>query len=649
MPNLSQFYPTSVNQNNFVYTTGNQRISGLKDFALRPTVNGVPVVLYGEFCPEDNGGGGDGGTIENPQDVVYITGDQLIFGEKRFDNATNLEGARFLASGEGKYLEKYFYANLSSGNLEYSSPEHPNSIIFVNITESNIYSVYLPNTEYASEANYLKFVFESTPIPSGAFDQWYDSGDAEMLPASGSAGWNNYYASGLQINFYSNGIDASGNYSPAFELVSVFPVIDDSISFLFRDGNWVIADEKRNNEIPYHTHYIDDIIGFSGIDGNYIHLEKVYNHTFEDGLNILYTAPQERNSYINLTFNTSSPCYVDLAHPTGDVANGDRIILNVKTIVEQPERLIVRHTPFNDSGNYLSYTNLYNLPVPNLNDALEFWFQDPEWTLKASPGGNNIGGSGFGGGAGGSGCCSTIPFAGNRAVKRTSWPVNFNPQTNDVVTFLNKVFYPFTSATISLNSYNLKELGTTFSNVPFVGQIVQNDEVPNGISFLQFLRNGTPIHTITSPAFGSFNYQSIISINNTSILAAKVNINNDGDPTMIISSQTVEFEAPMYYGAGNADLTESQIKLVLTKELERKTNKTRSFNANNQKLYIVVPIGWGLFTSIRDANNFENIAGWSFRIQEFTLADGITKQNYYIWETNNLVFDVNNYSLTFNF
>lgn len=644
MIDLSQFYPTSINQNNFVYATGDQRISGQKDFAIRPTVNGAPVVLYGEFCPEDN----NNGPGVAPDDVVFITGDQAVFGQKQFENATNLEGAKFLASGEGKFLEKYFDVNLSSDNLDYYSPAYPNSIVFLKISESNTYSIYLPDTEYVAEGNFIKYVFEETPTISSEFGQWYDSGDAEFLPSSGDYDNTYYVNSGLAIDFYSNGFDASGNYESSFKLTSIYPAKNDNISFIFRDGYWMIENEK-NNEVPPHLHDIQDIIGLSGIiDGEYIHLEKVYHHTFTDGLDILFKAPYEKNTYANLTFNTASPCYVDLPNPTGDVSNGDRIIINVKTIIQQSERLIIRHNPFDGNGNYLSYTNIYNLPIPNVNDSLEFWFQSPEWTLKSSPGGNNIGGSGsFGGG--GSGCCETIPFVGSRVIKRVDWPLNFNPQANDVTTFLNRVFYPFTPATISLNSYTLKELGTTFSNIPYTGNITQNDEVPNGITSLQFLRNGTVIHTIPSPTFGSFNYQSSISLNTTSTLAARVNTNNDGSPTQIVASQTVDFEAPMYFGAGAPGMEELQIKAVLTKQLERRSDKVRTFNADNQKLYIVIPITWGLFTSIKDPSNFENIAGWSSRIREFTLANGVTKQNYYIWETNNLVFNVNNYNLTFIF
>ena len=649
MIDLSQFYPTSINQNNFVYATGDQRISGQKDFAVRPTVNGSPVVLYGEFCPGDNDGGGGSVTISG-ENIVYVTGDQAIYDQKLFENATNLEGSKFLASGEGKFLEKFFDVSLSSDSTDYYAPGYPNSIIYLKITGSDIYSVYLPDTNYVAEGNFIKFLFEEMPLPPPELSQFYYSGDGDFLPRSGSFNINNYYASGLEVDFYSNGLDPDGNEQSSFKLTSVYPVTNDSISFLFRNGAWTIDKEERVNEVPYHLHEIEDIIGLSGVfDGNYINLEKVYHHTFRDGLNILFKSPYERNTYANLTFETASPCYVDLPNPTGNVLDGDRIILNVKTIIQQSERLIIRHNPFDGNGNYLPYISLYNLPIPNVNDALEFWFQSPEWTLKSSPGGNSVGGSGsFGGG--GSGCCPTIPFVGNRIIKRINWPLNFNPQAGDVTTFLNRVFYPFTPATINLNSYDLKELGTTFSNVRYVGDIVQNDEVPNGITSLQFLRNGSVIHTIANPTFGSFDYQSSVSLNTNSTLAVRVNTNNDGSPTQIIASQAVDFEPPMYFGGDAPGLEEAQIKSVLTERLERRSNKTITFdNINNQKLYIVVPIGWGLFTSIKDPSNFENLGGWSSRIREFTLEDGVTKQNYYIWETNNLVFNVNNYNLTFIF
>jgi len=125
-------------------------------------------------------------------------------------------------------------------------------------------------------------------------------------------------------------------------------------------------------------------------DEEYISLEKVYHHTFSGGSSLLFEAPYEKNTYVNLTFDTTSSCFVDLPDPESGILNGNRIILDVKTIIQQPERLTIRHKPFDGSGNYLSYVNIYNLAIPNLNDALEFWFQSPEWTLKASTIENNL-------------------------------------------------------------------------------------------------------------------------------------------------------------------------------------------------------------------------------------------------------------------
>ena len=48
MIKLSSFYPISIPTGSFVYTTGNQTISGVKRFTQRPNVNGSGVLLSGE-------------------------------------------------------------------------------------------------------------------------------------------------------------------------------------------------------------------------------------------------------------------------------------------------------------------------------------------------------------------------------------------------------------------------------------------------------------------------------------------------------------------------------------------------------------------------------------------------------------------------
>lgn len=58
---------------NLVYNTGDQNISGAKNFYTRPTVNGTGVLFIGEAS-----------NVTLPDTIVYTTGNQTINGEKNF-------------------------------------------------------------------------------------------------------------------------------------------------------------------------------------------------------------------------------------------------------------------------------------------------------------------------------------------------------------------------------------------------------------------------------------------------------------------------------------------------------------------------------------------------------------------------------------
>ena len=59
---------------NVIYNTGNQNISGIKNFYSRPTINGTGVLLSGEIFSNR---------------IVYTTGNQIISGDKKFANRIN--------------------------------------------------------------------------------------------------------------------------------------------------------------------------------------------------------------------------------------------------------------------------------------------------------------------------------------------------------------------------------------------------------------------------------------------------------------------------------------------------------------------------------------------------------------------------------
>jgi hypothetical protein len=91
---------SGVYATNLVYNTGNQNISGIKNFYSRPTVNGTGVLLSGE--------------APNPTTIVYITGDQVISGVKSFTNNLVLQDNILFSSQASGYLTGVGY----SGNYD---------------------------------------------------------------------------------------------------------------------------------------------------------------------------------------------------------------------------------------------------------------------------------------------------------------------------------------------------------------------------------------------------------------------------------------------------------------------------------------------------------------------------------------------------
>jgi hypothetical protein len=231
-------------------------------------------------------------------------------------------------------------------------------------------------------------------------------------------------------------------------------------------------------------------------------------------------------------------------------------------------------------------------------------------------------------------------FNGNRAITRSSID-GVTPGGTDVVTFLNNLFYPFIPSTISLNSYSLRELGTTFSNVPYIGTITQNDE--SSISNLRFFSGNSLIFTSGSPNFGAFNYTSSVNLTGATILSGVLDTNNNGSPTTISSSRTVTFEAPTFAGSGidNLQSNPANMKLVLSGQnfLGGNNGKTvmqepSSFQVqvytNNSWFYIVYPSGWGALTRIANPQlgDFNINTDFTQGFVTLSLDNGITTHPY---------------------
>jgi len=111
-------------QNNVVYTTGDQNISGVKNFYSRPTVNGSGVLLIGET-----------GSVVLPNTLVYTTGDQTINGLKDFTTRPTVNTIPVLLSGE---------VNTTISGILYSAQ--------INIKNNNGSTIYKGQPVYVSSA-----------------------------------------------------------------------------------------------------------------------------------------------------------------------------------------------------------------------------------------------------------------------------------------------------------------------------------------------------------------------------------------------------------------------------------------------------------------------------------------------------------------
>jgi hypothetical protein len=111
----------TLTASNVVYNTGNQNISGTKNFYTRMTVNGSGVRLYDEPV-----------SVTLPNTVVYTTGNQTISGDKIFKNNIQIgdsQNAIYVDSDNGLIVSGY-QSTLRTLKLIASSPSYETYIQF---------------------------------------------------------------------------------------------------------------------------------------------------------------------------------------------------------------------------------------------------------------------------------------------------------------------------------------------------------------------------------------------------------------------------------------------------------------------------------------------------------------------------------------
>jgi hypothetical protein len=236
-------------------------------------------------------------------------------------------------------------------------------------------------------------------------------------------------------------------------------------------------------------------------------------------------------------------------------------------------------------------------------------------------------------------------FNGNRTVKRAGIP-NINVGTKSTVAdFLNAYFFPFISATISINANVLVEIGTSTS-VTISGATTANDET--------LFSNGRVDETLpttsTIYSFGaatsyttSFTFTPIATV--TSSLeyrfVAYQGVANNGTPTTINSpTKLVQSVFPYLHIVSSNNLTAGGTAAYsgLNKLVQVKT-ATKSVTHNSATvgyIYFMYPASYGTLTSILDHNNFEQISAFT-RFTANVTSVGLVNNwttSYYIYQSN---------------
>ena len=173
---------------NLVYNTGDQNISGVKNFASRPTVNGTGVLLIGEAS-----------AITLPSTIVYTTGDQIISGNKTFVNNVAISGTGIFSSVKVSNIDKLLLSGIDvviSGN---SSVNVYNQIY---ISGNPVLTGVIPTTQTISNVVYTtgnqtingnktflnKILFgnENGTVGYISGNQYFDSDSSLFITADGN-------------------------------------------------------------------------------------------------------------------------------------------------------------------------------------------------------------------------------------------------------------------------------------------------------------------------------------------------------------------------------------------------------------------------------------------------------------------------------
>lgn len=238
-------------------------------------------------------------------------------------------------------------------------------------------------------------------------------------------------------------------------------------------------------------------------------------------------------------------------------------------------------------------------------------------------------------------------FDGNRKI--TANVVGFKdliPGGSDVVTFLDNLFYPFISGSITLNSFPTQELGRVTVSTNFVGTINTGSLSLNQFTNFEGFVNDVARLPLLIPVVQNFNWSVGVNLSATSnnVYVKATGVNQNGQPIEIKSNvQSIVFEAPTYAGSGIDNLQNNPVNMKSTLSgqnflggnngksvIQKPSSFQLQVYTNNSWFYFVYPSGWGALTRIANPQlgDFDINTDFTQGFVTLLLDNGITTHSY---------------------
>lgn len=205
---------------------------------------------------------------------------------------------------------------------------------------------------------------------------------------------------------------------------------------------------------------------------------------------------------------------------------------------------------------------------------------------------------------------SKINFNGNRNITRNiSGLYNENVGGDNIKDFLNNLFFPRVNPSLSLTvSPNLNERGVESTiNVNF--NVNSND-----YEISEYGIKSSDLLLLSSFGINENSSDSLVYSNNYS---NSVNFEGYAYKTeggIVSRTRSANYYDPFYYGVltlqeiqsiEGDSIIRAEIMSILNKDISPKTNKSYTFNPNNQRIVVLYPITYGDFRSIIDQNGYD--------------------------------------------